>query len=74
MMHKKHITPNHSTIMMQDMEHDHQIFEVLGITKFMIFLSQRLSDREYQRVCDLQTEYLDIQLEQHLEHVGMLSK
>ena len=56
------------------MEHDHQIFEVLGITKFMIFLSTRLSDREYQRVCDLQTEYLDIQLDKHLDNVGLLSR
>lgn len=49
-----------------ELEHEHKIYEVLGITKFMIFLSKRLSDHEYQRVCNLQTEYLDIQLDEHL--------
>ena len=52
---------------MLGMEYDNTIYEVLGITKFMIFLSKRLSDHEYQHVCDLQTEYLDIQLDEHLQ-------
>ena len=73
-MHKKHIAPNPSTMMMDNMADDHHIFEVLGITKFMIFLSQRLSDREYQRVCDLQTEYLDVQLDKHVEHMRWVSR
>ena len=60
--------------MMKSMEHDHQIFEVLGITKFMIFLSKRLSEHEYQRVCNLQTEYLDEQLDQHPNKSGLLVK
>ena len=55
------------------MEYENTIYEVLGITKFMIFLSKRLGDREYQRVCDLQTEYLDLQLDKHLEKAGFLS-
>jgi hypothetical protein len=56
---------------MLGMEHEHKIYEVLGVTKFMIFLSKRLGDREYQRVRDLQTEYLDGQLDEHLESSGI---
>lgn len=48
------------------MENEHTIYEILGIAKFMIFLSKRLSDREYQRICDLQTEFIDEQLEDQL--------
>jgi hypothetical protein len=48
------------------MENEHTIYEILGIAKFIIFLRKRLSDREYQRICDLQTEFIDEQLEDHL--------
>jgi hypothetical protein len=58
---------------MLEMEQKHQLFEVLGITKFMIFLSQRLSEKEYQRVCDLRTEYLDLQLDKYVECTGFLT-
>ena len=51
---------------MLSMENEHKIYEILGIAKFMIFLSKRLNDHEYLRVCDLQTEFLDEQLEDHL--------
>ena len=53
------------------MEYDHSMYEVLGIAKFMIFLSKRLGDRDYQRVCELQTDYLDQLLELHLEQSGI---
>ena len=43
-----------------------KLTEVFGISDFMIFLSKRLSDDEYQRVCALQLEYLDNKLEKHL--------
>lgn len=42
------------------------IYEILGIAKFMIFLSKRLSDHEYQRISNLHTEFIDEQLEEHL--------
>jgi hypothetical protein len=58
--------------MTQRMEPTNRIYEVLGIAKFMIFLSQRLTEREYQRVCDLQTEYLDDQLNRHLLLSGII--
>jgi hypothetical protein len=58
---------------MLSMENEHSIYEILGIAKFMIFLSKRLGDREYQRVCDLQTEFLEDQLEEHLEQVEFLT-
>lgn len=58
---------------MLSMETKHTIYEVLGIAKFMIFLSKRLGDREYQRVCNLQTEYLDEQLEDHLHESKILT-
>jgi hypothetical protein len=51
---------------MLNMENEHTIYEILGIAKFMIFLSKRLSSHEYLRVRDLQTEFLDEQLEEHL--------
>ena len=44
------------------------MYEVLGITKFMIFLSQRLTDREYYQIRELHIEYLDINLEYHLKN------
>jgi hypothetical protein len=55
------------------MEKEYTIYEVLGIAKFMIFLSKRLGDREYQRVCDLQTEFLDDQLDEHLQQSEFLT-
>jgi hypothetical protein len=48
------------------MEQDHVICEVFGILKFMVFLSRRLGEREYQLICDLHTEYLDEQLVDHI--------
>jgi hypothetical protein len=58
---------------MLSMENEHSIYEISGIAKFMIFLSERLSDHEYQRVCDLQTEFLDEQLEEHLQQTELLT-
>ena len=58
---------------MLSMEKEYTIYEVLGIAKFMIFLSKRLGDREYKRVCDLQTEFLDDQLEEHLRQSEFLT-
>ena len=54
------------------MKNEYTIYEILGIAKFMIFLSKRLSDREYLRVCDLQTEFLDDQLEEQVLHSKFL--
>ena len=55
------------------MEHEHQIYEVLGITKFMIFLSKRLRDTDYKRISALHKEYLDGQLDTNLIKVGIHS-
>ena len=36
-----------------------QIYEIVGITKFMFFIKRYLNQREYLRIADLHTEFLD---------------
>jgi hypothetical protein len=47
-------------------DESHIKYEMFGIAQFMIFLSQRLSEEEYQRLCQLQVEYLDNRVRKHL--------
>jgi hypothetical protein len=46
------------------MASNHQIYEIVGITKFMFFIKRYLNQREYLRMADLHTEFLDEHLNQ----------